>query len=259
MPFCTLNLSTWVEMQTSVTRLEFSVVDLKSRWQRARLASLATPDDEGAAIVEMATRPLADQEIVLRRAYDNSRKLGLSLARISGEMWGFERIAETLEALSLPCVAGKWFSINGQSCLRRQPCAGATAFTCSYWREAVDGFVTGVGDTARFSRHQSAAAQDTECVDFLYDSERADMRWKEVPPLMAEQFLPAQERLDKTGVELLLNGYANGTLFYSVKMREGSPCGSGLKLLLHSFFAIAREHFPHVILQDTAPRAVMSE
>ena len=246
-------------MHPGVAHIEFSIADLKTRWHRARLASLSTQDNEGAAISEMATQTLADQEAVLRRVYDNSRKLGLSLARATGESWGFERIVETMEALSLPCVAGKWTHGMGQSCLQRQACGGATAFTCSYWRESIEGFVNGVGGTARFARHKSAAANDQECVDFLYDCERADARWMEVPLLMRQLFLPAQERLEKSGVELLLKGYAEGTLFYSVSMRKGSPCGSGLKLLLHSFFAVAREHFPTLRLQDTAPRAVMGE
>jgi hypothetical protein len=150
---------------------KFQVGELALRWRKARVSALSSvmgaelsvsdPYSEYELLKKIHE---ADRERALRAVFDYSRKLGLSLTKFLGLSWELDDLAEILPHLQLGCFSGAWNQKNGARVLERsgacESLSASGSFGCDYWREALDGFVMGVGENERFTRHRSQGHQD---------------------------------------------------------------------------------------------------
>jgi len=250
-----------------------SFLDLGTRWAQARIAALRTVLVSTSTSVKfhdeqylLSIVPAAAHDHALRAVFDNSRRLGRSASLQFGTLFeiddfqsflGFvgssEHVDERSEGLHVPCLGGTWkTSATGARTLTRQGCQAKspTGFFCSWWREAIDGLVMGLGDETRFVRHGSLGNSDDQCTDVFFDEQPVGgtkTHWGPVPPLIADSLKPVAEKFTRLNVTLNIDGYADGRIFY----RIAPPSG-----LYHELFKgeVARR-LPHVRVQDVAPRA----
>lgn len=251
----------------------FSPDDFQRRWLAARIAALRSVTGEAAADVEAADEigllsrvPDAERDTVLRRVFDNSRKLGISVVRFLGLSWEVTDIAEVLGRCPTPCLGGRWSRTRTATVLERAGCEPVKAvgsFYCDYWREAVDGLVMGVGETERFARHASAGHGDPSCVDVFFDDSLdhagARPRHGMVPEKILLGLSGIKTRLERMKATLTFEGLSEGVLYYRLESSEGPLCGASGRLLHESITREAKNLFPGLLLKDASPLAVYGE
>lgn len=266
--------------QVSLSEVEnFSVEEFQRRWKLARMSAILESleecqpsgfnrEDEWNLIKSVSEQ---EHELLLRRVFDNSRKLGLSAVRHFGITLDSEEICSILESSGSPCVRGRWRAYRGDleesdndaRVLKRTACGSSEAPSkvhCDYWREAVDGLVMGVGDVERFARHSSLGNGDPECLDVIYLEEPRKndhrIRWGKIPSEVSAKLKPLLERFERMKVSLCLDGYSESILYYHLDVEEGVLCGAGGKLLHGSVQKEVLAVLPGMKVQDTGPLAV---
>lgn len=253
----------------------FDVTDFLERWVKARHAALGTClmehgiEADTSALDEpalLALVPPAARDQVLRRVFDNSRRLALSAARAFNLCFEVEDFASLLIAAEVPCALGTSERRPGAWVMRRPACAlveNVGHFACDYYREASDGLIMGGGDDERFARHACAGHGDAECLDILYlDSSAATdagFKWQPVPDQVSKRLRPVTEAMTALGADLEFKGYGEGTLFFTLKSASGPNCGSTVGNLHDRLRTEVRAIFPHFRLQDVMPLAVYGD
>ena len=109
-----------------------ALAEFAARWRRARKAARELPGDERER---------------LRRAFENSLRLGEGFVRFNRTQIAPERLPEVLGQLGSPCLLGRWSEVTDEAgyWLERAPCrAGADPGCCDHWREAIGGLVLGL-------------------------------------------------------------------------------------------------------------------
>jgi hypothetical protein len=253
----------------------FDLASFKDRWAAARRAAILPilgPDayssmgDTFSIEVEqrwLALVPPERQDDILKAVFEKGWKLGRSAARHFGVLWCVSDMAELIAKLDIPCYGRDWQREGEALVLKRSGCPGQSgigSFLCRYWREAFDGLVMGTGDTARFARHGSIGHGDEFCIDILYDEKNYAMsdrpRSGPIPAAIKESLEPVVERMAKLNVDLFLEGYGDGILYYHISPRKGTFCGASGKI----FNQMARKNIsarmPSILLLDTAPISV---
>lgn len=256
---------------------KFDPQDFCSRWNKARISSLRSvlpaendTTDEGAllALVPEEQRPAA-----LTKVFDCSRQLGISVSRYLGMTFEMADFSELLQQAGISCWSGRWRAHNQALVLERSGCEWGTklgSFGCDYWREALDGLVTGAGETERLARHRSRGHGDSQCVDVLFTEEyslprivKADgasvparQKFGTVPDEMIQALKPLLSRFESMNVQVLLEGLSEGALYYRLETAEGVLCGAGGKLLHESFCKELSTRLPFVTAKDSSPLAV---
>ena len=186
---------------------------------------------------------------------------------------------------SCPCIPGCWCVGHGWHLhdgydherylhWQRPGCrlvGGLGSFGCDYWREAMDGFVMGIGENERIARHKSVGHGDDTCLDILFaesftlprvvsteDAPKATAspRFGEVPVELLEKLEPARKRLAALKVRLKLEGLSEGVLFYQLEPEAGVLCGAGGKLIQATFERDLHKAAPGLMARDVAPIAV---
>ncbi|WP_415064245.1 hypothetical protein [Bdellovibrio sp.] len=244
--------------------------DLANRWQKARLSALEQVRQDVVQSLPLALQeehlleqvPSEKQEEVLRSVFLNSRKLAQSFSRHHGMAFEIHDFQALVQQSEIPCYQGTWESRNNALVLTRGACAyasGAKDFACTYWREALDGLVMGLGEEERSARHGCARIDGGACVDVLFtETNPAPGKSKHfgvIPAMLVEdlneikdQFLTSM----KTEVEFV--GYSAGTLYFHYP--KGTSCGSGAIYTSALLSKIQTKH-PYIKLQDISPRAVL--
>ena len=270
----------------------FDMVEFRDRWERARLSALksvlraAESADEGCCGCACSERNLDERQMlheipeepqddVLRRVFENSRAVGLSVVRHLGVTWEISDLAEVLPHMGSPCFAGLWRKHNDAYVLERTGCgelAKLGSFGCDYWREPLDGLITGVGENERLSRHESRGHGDGRCIDVIFeevftmprvvaaeagrhDAPRS-LKFGAVPDEIAHGLEPLRSRFQAMKVRVVFEGVSEGTLYYRLDAEEGVLCGAGGKFLHDSLTDEVTRLFPRLRLKDTAPLAV---
>ena len=260
----------------------FSVPELTHRWLLARLSAFQSNLDvsgEKTAALELELLrciETQDHDSTLRRVFDNSRKLGLSFARHLGLTLELSDLTWLLPEMKIPCFSGSWKIHNSSRVLSRGGCSAlnqSSSFSCDFWREALDGFVMGVGDNERLARHRSMGHGDQECLDVLFAEEYTvprvvsglsqdqqvpnhRPRYGAIPAELSEQLEPTRKRLEASGVILDLEGLSEGVIYYQLTPKKGVLCGAGGKLLHDSFLKDLARIAPQIQAKDAAPLAV---
>lgn len=254
--------------------------ELANRWQKARLSAVEQALQscaEGSAYKQgfLTSAPLAIQEEhllgqvsqnmqeeVLRLVFLNSRKLAQSFSRHQGLSFEIQDFQALLQQSGIPCFQGAWESRNNALVLTRGACSYASDakdFACTYWREALDGLVMGLGEEERSARHGCARVDGGACVDVLFVESHPEptksARFGVIPPMLVEELNEIKEQFltsMKTEVEFV--GYSAGTLYFHFP--KGTSCGSGSIYKSALLSKIQTKH-PYIQLQDISPRAVL--
>jgi hypothetical protein len=222
----------------------------------AFLSALRPLDKERRALLKDA---------LLRKVFDNSRRLAGGLSRSLGVTFEAEDFRDLLESIQVPCLTGRWSERPEARVLARAGCgfcpqAGADA--CDYWREALDGLVTGLGGTERMVRQGCARRGDAECLDVIFAEaprgNREAEAWAPVPGHMAVEIFEAAEKLGRSaGAEVSIKGLREGVLcFEFLGATDGARCG-GAGEALERFREALSGRFPGLGIMDVTPRAVM--
>jgi hypothetical protein len=235
--------------------------DLFDRFTRARRSALAKvyegepPSDEVTALVELRE---ARWEEALKQVYLATWRLGRGAARVAGGPIRLAEMADRLRAgRGVPCLAGRWRA-EGAAVVRESPgCAEGVmggARVCDWYREALDGLVSGLGQEIGFARRASLGRCGSHCEDVLFDDSAPELRLAPVPTFILEHVAHPIRRLDEEGIELRLLGLAENRLYVTFARRSG---GCGVPRLYFDLLADhLRERFPEIELRDATPRAM---
>lgn len=252
----------------------FSVEDFRLRWQAARISAVkgALGASANSAVSDtseeelLALVPEKDRETVLRKIFDHSRALGVSVVKFLGLSWEISDLEEVLGRMNLPCLSGKWSPTNVARVLERAGCEQVKrlgSFACDYWREAADGLVMGVGEVERYARHASVGHGDAACIDVFFDDSLGASgekpRHAAVPEKIKQGLREIHARFNLLKATLTLEGLSEGVLYYRLESSEGPLCGSNGRLMHESFAREVKNRFPGLMLQDASPLAVYGE
>ncbi|WP_347357551.1 hypothetical protein [Bdellovibrio sp.] len=249
--------------------------DFNDRWQKARLSAieqvLQNPEQSGMTrVLPLALReehllgstPAEKKDEVLRAVFLNSRKLAQSFSQHQGLLFEIQDFQLLVQQSGIPCFQGLWESRNNALVLTRGACSYASEardFACTYWREALDGLVMGLGEEERSARHGCSRVDGGACVDVLFveanPAPGKSVRYGVIPPMLVEDLEQIKEQFTtsmKTEVEFV--GYSAGTLYFHFP--KGTSCGSGAIYTSALLSKIQTKH-PYIQLQDISPRAVL--
>jgi hypothetical protein len=273
-----------MEYDTVGTR--FNVPDFNRRWSDARLAALRvdgpdttssgsenpSPPGESDLLARFLARGAsavsgdaeAGKDMLLRRVFDNSRKLALSLSKRLGVTFEPSDFQNLLSGSPVPCFQGSWSSRNNARILGRGGCGFCTeagAFACDYWREALDGLVMGLGESERLARHASVRHGDGECIDVFFTDAREgrseSLAWGPLPEHMALDLLETAAYFQhQKGIPIELKGFREGVLYFAFGASTDPLCGTA-GLLARHFHDLIRDKFPGLLLKDVTPQAVL--
>lgn len=204
-------------------------------------------------------------ELLLKKIFDISRLIGLDLRK---EYYSdkkadpdIKEISSILSFLSIPCLKGSW-DINensGSFIIKRNNCIYKdNPTTCLYWREAIDGLIMGLGDSERYTRHKSKYfSKDDECVDVVYDSNKSNLRWADVPETIIKKLSCIIEKLNKKQIELILVGYTEKTLYYKIKDSNENLSQFRRGFIIKTISTYCFEKLPEIKAVEISPRAVI--
>jgi hypothetical protein len=248
--------------------------DFHRRWRNARLSALHAaepemaipPSQPGESPCDHEERLLESHfsERLLRGIFENSRKLALSLSRHLGVTYELHDFQSLLAGSDIPCFQGGWRAQEKSLVLERPGCAfsaGSGHLACDYWREALDGLVTGLGDRERLARHACVRHGDASCLDVLFadvgGTGNGSTAWGPLPEHMALDLFEASEQFrHRTGITVELKGMNEGVLHYAFQDPTDTRCGSA-KSSAELFQELVRERFPGISMKDTTPQAVL--
>lgn len=268
-------------MATSVLQhSRFDLKEFQDKWKKSRLSALkevlgeksAGISDEELLLKQVDTET---KEKVLRKVFDNSRRLGLSVAKYLGLSWETSDLADLLPHVHVPCFSHPWRKHNSAYVLERSGCESFSktgSLGCDYWREALDGLVMGVGENERLSRHRSMGHGDSECLDVIFtevfhpprvvsatdpaESKKVSQKFGPLPENMSESLKPITRHFESMKIKLTLEGLSEGILYYRLDANEGVLCGAGGKLMHDSFSREMAKLYPNIAIRDVAPLAV---
>jgi len=247
----------------------FDVADFDRRWRLARFSAIGACLGESAPSgwsdlsepEAISLVPVEKAEHLLTLVFDQCRRLGQGVVRHFGLVWELADLREVLSLSGSACMSGQWRSHQDAIVLERTGCdgvRGAGRLLCDYWREAVDGLVTGTGEEERLARHASVGHGDFTCTDVLYRDTAAasSPRWAPVTHEVSSALKATIEQMARSGLRVELKGIAEGTLFYTLESATGAVCGTGGKLVRETFARAVETRFPGLQSRDITPLAV---
>lgn len=276
----------------------FDLDDFSRRWGKARLSALlktlafACKDEpvsrhpQNHSEEQLLSLVALDQrERILRSVFDVSRSLGRSASRHFGVSFEGIDFAKMLPQAGVPCFVGNWTQSRSEAWfLERQSCAWNSTFGhklegfgCNYWREALDGLVTGLSDELRLARHRSIGmgCGDTSCLDVLFVDASAGIapgsateayaatlrfRYGPIPDEISQELALFRRQFAQTGIRFEPLGVSEGIFYYRLEAHSGPLCGSTAKAahqsLKNAFSKSLPERWRGVELRDVTPLAV---
>lgn len=244
--------------------------ELIDRWQKARLDAIekGLPHNLDKLSTEMkeehlvAHVPAERRDEVLRYVFLNSRALAQSFSRHQGLSFEIQDFQDLMQQSNIPCFKGLWESRNNALVLTRGACSYASEakdFACTYWSEALDGIVMGLGEEERSARHGCARVDGGACVDVLFVEATPTLgksgHYGAIPEMLTEDLnLIKEQFLSSMKTEVEFVGYSAGTLYFH--FLKGTSCGSGAIYTSALLSKIQTKH-PYIKLQDISPRAVL--
>ncbi len=198
----------------------------------------------------------------LRRVFDFSRKLGLSLSKYLGVTFELNDLKEILPKLGTVCFDGEWQAHGASYVLKRSGCRllqeqGSSA--CDYWREALDGLVMGLCEDERFARHESCGHGDASCVDVLF-LDRESVRLGPIGSAQWPKLRVIQECFQAVDMNLNFKGKLESTVYYELNSKTSNlkkSCSDSNADAHRELSEIFSAFFPTLKLQDVSPLAVI--
>ena len=235
--------------------------DFAGRWKRARGAAIRhflgefMPVREEEAISKVAS---ADREILLRRVFENSKRLGESAKWYFGVECEPADFKDLLCSSGVPCFHGAWRAMEEGYVLERPACPEQTTgstFACEYYKQAVEGLVMGLSDGVRHIRHESPVS-GAACKDLFVISQAAHLFFAPIPDRLLRPLEEAAQRLLHEQIRVALLGQAEGVIFYHWELLRKEGCRDYGREVLE---ALERSLAPDVavVLRDVTPRSVL--
>ncbi len=195
----------------------------------------------------------------LRKLFDNTRKLGLSLVKHLGLTFELSDLVDILPSLKTTCFDGTWKPHRASYVLERPGCRllqeqGFAA--CDYWREALDGLVMGLCEDERLARHKSCGHGDATCVDVLFQ-DRESVRLAPIASRLLPKLNFIQTCFASEEIDLTFKGLLENTLYYEIKPQGKKPCGTENKNWHDELKNMLADLTPNLKLQDSSPLAVI--
>lgn len=241
--------------------------DFSRRWQAARLSALKTVigEDlfsESDALSALQTESIDKQEAAKRAVFHVGGLLASGMTRYFRHLWTPREAAHLISSAGIPCFRGKWTQPDGAESykIQRPGCEhGHASFLCEYWREAADGFITGLSDKFFYARHASISAGNTECRDWIYTARDAHLKFGAVPEAQEKIAIELNNLLAKDKVHFEAVGFSENTLYYRMDSEEAAFCGPGKRLFEDFAKNRFKKVFPDIKFFDVTPRPVLRE
>lgn len=241
--------------------------DFVTRWRAARLSALSSVMgervvSEASALLQLCEGSDDVRKAALKAVFYVGGFFASGMTRHFQRLWEIEDAIALLSVAELPYFKGQWHRPEGLQSyyLSQSTCELATKpFLCEYWKEAVDGFITGLSDRFFFSRHRSIAGGDSECLDWVYTRAESYLKFGSLPDEIAAATSEIIEHLKKSKVRFEAAGYAEQTLYYRMESDENSLCGPGKKLFEEYVKSKLKCISPELKMFDISPRAVLQE
>lgn len=260
-------------MEVSIS-VENTILDLKSRWLRAREYSIskviATANSEISFFFEINLISEEVFEDLLKVIFLNSRNLGLSYQKAKNLSWERIEFINYAKSLGSPCLNGEWEQRSTASVLTRKGCKEGIQLGhryCQYWREAIDGLVIGLSEDIGFVRNNTVTIEDDLCVDIFYDDESIPTdaiwnnsnKWGQLPPAIQSDLATIEQKFNEMKVDLKFLGLSEKTLYYKLEPKENLTCGTAGNIYRNHLEGLIKEKFPLIKLKDASPVAVYGE
>lgn len=247
------------------------------RWEKARRASLlkTLSLDSTSAMTErellILIKAQADSTLVasaLKYVFDYSRALGLSHSKFHGLTWeiaDFVKLYELARSQSKQsCLGSRDYLVENVSLKQFQSAIsvirpGCSLYSslgslgCQYWREAIDGLVSGAGAEERFARHKSFE-HDGICEDvFFLDGD--SKRFGEIPAPQARELERIAHSYSDRKIEIKWLGLLENELYFTMES-DHALCGTGGRMIEETIQKQVAKVMPGVKLRDGSPLAV---
>ncbi|MBK9294782.1 MAG: hypothetical protein IPM57_10140 [Oligoflexia bacterium] len=254
--------------------VETTIQDIRNRWQRAREAAYKKTfiDQKAETEYVYTLNGLGEDkfEDFLKQIFLNSRNLGLSYQKSKGLIWEKSDFTDFVDKLGVPCLIGTWEIKTTAHVLNRKGCEGGESIGsryCQYWREAIDGLVTGISDEVGFVRNSSISVHDDKCVDVFYDQEPSPTesiwkntnKWGALPENIKEELVSIELKFSEMKMDLKFLGLSEKKLLYKLEPKENLTCGSVGAIYRKQLEKLIKEKFPLFSLKDASPVAVYGE
>lgn len=239
-----------------------SRIDLLTNFIKLIISSSIKTNDEKESLSKINLLTEEERESLFRKIFDLSRKTGLGILK-EYESLNIKETIEIINSLKIPCIEDS-FEVNEETksakSTRKTCICSANEVSCQYWRESLDGLIMGLGDNERYVRHQSILyGKNNTCIDVIYDSSVSDMRWGEMPSEISMTLTPIIEKYQKKGVEIILKGLNEKTLYFQIKDKNSNIAGFRRKYILENFGETFNKKFPDLNIFEISPRAVIEE
>lgn len=261
-------------MDASSLSVEDTIQELADRWQRAREDSyekiFESKKKEDQYILEFNHLDEEKFDEFLKSIFLNSRNLGLSYQKAKSLTWEKSDFTIFGNKLGSSCFMGSWEQKPSAHVLSRQGCEHGKNIGrryCQYWREAIDGLVTGISDEVGFVRNSSISVSDEKCIDVFYDEESSPTdaiwsnsnRWGVLPEDIRGDLKNIEDKFSRMKIDLKFLGLSEKTLLYKLEPKENLTCGSAGTIYRTHLEELVKEKFPHFLLKDASPVAVYGE
>jgi hypothetical protein len=216
-----------VETGTSLDPLDLDRRLARALGSACGVRELASDTDRVGVFGRLSRESEAVREACLRRAFENTWKLGRSARRLFGPIPDPNAWADLLARLStLVCVAAPWSpGPEGSWETVRSPCPSFERygrFACDLFREAADGLVCGLGARVRFAKLTSPFRGGTGCWSRIFPREKPELGWREARSSEREQLEQVVEALSQRGLVLEVLGMVEDAVIYRMAPSPGS-------------------------------------
>lgn len=261
-------------VEATKTRVENTIEDLSDRWQRARETAcnkiFAIRKREDEFLLDLNILDEQQFEDLLKSLFLNSRNLGLSYQKSKNLTWEKSDFNKFASRLGSPCLSGDWELKPTAHVLSRDGCDAGKSMGrryCQYWREAIDGLVTGISDDVGFVRNSSVSVNDHKCIDVFFDDESSPTdaiwtnsnKWGALPESIKADLDRIQQKFNDMKIDLKFLGLSEKNLLYKLEPKENLTCGSAGTIYRSQLEKLVKEKFPDFNLKDASPVAVYGE
>ncbi|MFN8671584.1 MAG: hypothetical protein U0457_05780 [Candidatus Sericytochromatia bacterium] len=198
-------------------------------------------------------------ETLLRKIFDESRFLGLKQRK--NNILNLEEIISFISSLEIDCFNREIQQKDNYLSLEKKDCfyKNQNSYICTYWKEALDGLIMGLGDQERYSRYRSIKyGKNKTCIDAFYYENNRELQYGEVPEKIINFIIRKNKKYSENNLQIKPLGLNENTFFYNIKdSSEISPFRK--KFIIEAFEKTFRKNFPDFIPFENSPKAVIEE
>jgi len=230
--------------------------------------SVPAEAQETALIFELSQREPEIQKAALRAIFNVGGLFASSMGRYYRREWTMEEAARLAAFSGSPCFGRPWKQILKSESSEtlgvgseRYACAeGLTqSFHCEYWKDALEGLLSGLSGSLYLSRHENGRNDARQCLDWIYPTRESPLKFGPLPDDLKALVTVISERFERAKVVLRVWGLSEGNLYYQMDSALTGFCGPGKRLFEGDFKKAVAVLYPQLGYVDVTPRAVLPE